>query len=85
MVNKTKLFKALKEEMEAKAAIRASQRKMSRMYDKIASGAMAKKEAEAEAKARAEAERKEGIAKRKAERKKMFEDKTKERKDKKQA
>ena len=83
MVNKQKLFKALKEEMEAKAAIKAAQRKMSRMYDKVASGVFAKKEAEAEARARAEAERKEGIATRKAQRKKMVEDKTAERKGKK--
>ena len=83
MVNKQKLFKALKEEMEAKAAIKAAQRKMSRMYDKVASGVFAKKDAEAEARARAEAERKEGVATRKAVRKKMFEDKTAERKGKK--
>ena len=85
MVNKQKLFKALKEEMEAKAAKKAAQRKMSRMYDKIASGAFAKKEAEAEEKSRAEADRKDGIAKRKADRKKLFEDKTAERKSKKAA
>ena len=87
MVNKQKLFKALKEEMEAKAAKKAAQRQLARLRHKVFSGELekqekAKKEKE-EAKARAEAERKEGIANRKAETNNMFEDNATERRSKK--
>ena len=43
MVNKQKLFKALKEEMEAKAAKKAAQRQLARLRHKVFSGELENK------------------------------------------
>ena len=86
---KTRLYKALKEEMEAKAALKVAQRKQSRAtnraYDNIVHGTEEKraevKRQKLLAKAEEEEERKQGIAERKTQRKELFTAKQQSRKD----